>query len=966
MEKVVKAGESKSDFERWIKKNTPIRKKDLLPGGRTKSETYQIPVVVHVIHSGVNHPSNISDEQILSQIRVLNDDYKRLNADASNTPAMWTSVAGSLDIEFILAKRTPEGLPTNGIVRVQGPKSEWTVSDNYQLKSLSYWPAEDYFNIWVCNLTDFLGYAQFPQSTLVNGLENASSNRLTDGVVVAHTAFGSIDDGNFNLQSQYNKGRTATHEVGHFFGLRHIWGDDDGACNNDGDYVDDTPDQANSTQNCPSHPRTTCGTISMFQNYLDYTYDACMNLFTQGQAERMSIIIENSPRRKSLLTSPGLLEPEPVANDLGIKTVISPKSGECAGTFTPIVEVVNVGSNTITSAMLQVKKNGNLLQVKTFTLSLTQFASIELAFDPQPINEGTHTFSFEILQTNGTADGNPSNNFLQRSVVVPPSAETPLVESLESVPPEWRILNPDGIFTWENVVAPNANPANRAMSMNFYDYEDNEGEIDVFLSPVIDLSTAPVGILVFDYAYAQYLSSRDGLRIVVLTDCNTDVTKGTVVFSRSGNQLATTSARNEPFVPSSAAEWKTESIILSDFVGQPGVQIAFVGVNDWGNNLYIDNIKIFTEEFTNLTLKKIISPSPMVCQNTTTPRLLVRNSGTNVSSFDVLYSVNDFTGIHSVSGLDFKAGTEMEIQLPAVTLELGAISDFSFSIINPDGGEDLDPSDNTEHIRVAAAVKTTPVPFRETFEGEYTDYWTIINPQGNPNWRIENLGGNKALVYDGFVNNIIGDQAWLISPVFDLSDTDAASIFFDHSYARRNNTSEILEVRASKGCDLPFDLTLSSLSSTGLTDISSNVSWKPAGPDDWKRDTFVNLSALTGQKQVRIAFVVTNRNGNNLYLDNIRLYLSDYMTPVKVENAFGVYPNPAYTSEPVFITFDLAELNDVSIEVIDLTGKILSTSQYTGILNQTVNLDFTRSSGGLYIVRVTAGSEVYHSKIMVY
>src|SRR5690606_29195746 len=138
----------------------------------------------------------------------------------TNTPTEFLGVAGSLDIKFELAKRTPEGLPTNGIVRVEGTKSTWTLSDNFMLKSLSYWPAEDYLNIWVTDLAGLLiGYAQFPVSTLP-GLDESPDNRLTDGVVVDYKNFGSSDHGSFNLDPNYNKGRTATHEVGHFFGLK--------------------------------------------------------------------------------------------------------------------------------------------------------------------------------------------------------------------------------------------------------------------------------------------------------------------------------------------------------------------------------------------------------------------------------------------------------------------------------------------------------------------------------------------------------------------------------------------------------------------------------------------------------------------------------------------------------------------------------------------------------------------------
>jgi gliding motility-associated-like protein len=291
--------ESDNQFEDWIRHQLELyrHQQTVL---RKKSTHHLLRVVVHIIHNdeAIGMGANISDAQVESQIKVLNNDFKRLNADAGDTPAEFLPVASGMNIEFVLA----------GINRVKGTKATWTRDDDVQLKSLSYWPAEHYINIWVCNLIGFRGYAQFPLSTLP-GVEVKPTLRLTDGIVVGYSYFGSINDGDFDLNTNHNRGRTATHEMGHFLGLRHNWGDEDDCSGTD--YVDDTPPQKGSTTGCPSHPQKSCPDENpvnkMFQNYMDFTYDRCMNLFTLGQVERMQVILESSPRRASLVLP---LDPE--------------------------------------------------------------------------------------------------------------------------------------------------------------------------------------------------------------------------------------------------------------------------------------------------------------------------------------------------------------------------------------------------------------------------------------------------------------------------------------------------------------------------------------------------------------------------------------------------------------------------------------------------------------------------------
>ncbi len=244
-----------------------------------------IPVVVHVVW---NTPvQNISDDQVLSQIDVLNKDFRRLNADTNLTPAPWKSIAADCEIEFRMARRDPNGNPTLGITRTQTSITEFGQSTALKYTSSGghdAWDRDRYLNLWVANLgSQLLGYATFP-----------GGPAALDGVAIGYNYFGTVG----TLSPPFNKGRTATHEVGHWLWLYHIWGDDGGSCSGT-DFVADTPNQALEFYGCPTYPTTdACSPNNpgvMFMNYMDYTDDACMNLFTQGQLGRMSSAL-NGPR----------------------------------------------------------------------------------------------------------------------------------------------------------------------------------------------------------------------------------------------------------------------------------------------------------------------------------------------------------------------------------------------------------------------------------------------------------------------------------------------------------------------------------------------------------------------------------------------------------------------------------------------------------------------------------------------
>jgi hypothetical protein len=248
-----------------------------------------LPVVVHVVHK--SDDQNISDAQVRSQIDALNRDYRAKNADKRDVPAPWKSLATDAKIEFDLVTKDPDGKKTTGITHTATTADSFGLGNAVKSGStggVDPWPTDRYLNLWVCNLavvngSQLLGYAQFP-----------GGPPETDGVVILWSSFGTQG----SARAPFDKGRTATHEVGHFLNLRHIWGDMNDCTGSD--FVTDTPPAENSNSGKPSFPHISCHNGpngDMFMNYMDYVDDAAMVMFSEGQVARMNGAL-SGPRKK--------------------------------------------------------------------------------------------------------------------------------------------------------------------------------------------------------------------------------------------------------------------------------------------------------------------------------------------------------------------------------------------------------------------------------------------------------------------------------------------------------------------------------------------------------------------------------------------------------------------------------------------------------------------------------------------
>ncbi len=594
-----------------------------------------IPVVVHVIWK--TSGQNISDAQVFSQIDVLNEDYSRTNADTVNTPAVWQSIAGKMPYYFVLARRDPNGNPTNGIIHKQTTVNSFSTDDAVKFNSQGgsdAWDVNKYLNIWVCNLVSGLyGYAEFP----------TANPSITFGFVCDYGSFGRLG----SAQPPLNLGRTTTHEIGHCFNLFHIWGDDSSACTGS-DNIGDTPNQAGPTNfTCYTYPHTDACSPNppgvMFMNYMDYSVDSCLNMFTQNQTTRMTAAINSF--YPTIVNSEGIQPVILQAVDAGIPKIINPGSFNCSTSVTQVVNIKNWGTTDLTSATIYYRIDNDPWQSYAWSGTLTSLSSVDVTLPAGTTTGGVHTFYAYTALPNNSTDLNNSNDTLSVVFTVMIAGQAvPYSEAFTAAlfpPSGWQQYNDDGGTGWARANASHGGGTG-SMWMDNYNY-NARGRLDELETPFFDLTTVTDPQLSFYLAYRLYTDPvsnpnySDTLEVLISTDCGITYTS---LYKKSGTALATTSPvwLANSFVPTSN-QWRMEVIDLNAYAADNAVRFKFRNINDYQNNLYVDDINITTTtSIRENTTQKLFGVYP----NPTNGMINVSLANTEIKTFEI--SVVDLPG----------------------------------------------------------------------------------------------------------------------------------------------------------------------------------------------------------------------------------------------------------------------------------------------------------------------------------
>lgn len=541
-------------------KNMDVQKEVKNKNGTTQA-TYVIPVVFHILHE--YGTENISNAQIKDAVRILNEDFQKLNADQSIVVSQFQSIIGNASVEFRLAQKDPNGNCHTGIDRIVTP--ETNVGDDGS--KLNPWPYNKYLNIWSAKklASGAAGYSYYP----------GSAPSGADGVMILSNYIGSIGSGNVSLS------RALTHEVGHWLNLAHTWGSTNqpGVACGGSDNVSDTPPTMGWTT-CNLQGATCGSPLDNVQNFMEYSY--CCRMFTAGQCTRMNAALNSATAGRNNLHTTANLTATGTSN--GYTSLCAPKAD-----FISNFQIVCEGDAVKFTSVSWMGQAASWSWNCPGGTPATNPNPSDSVFNVTYNTAGTYNVTLTV--TNAT--GNDSKTRTSYIVVVPKTAAYstfPLQDSYEtysSIPNnDWIINDYGGAQKWALTTTAGATGTKSARLGNA---TSEAGQTDDLIGPTFDLSNYTSAWVTFKVAYSQRLSADDdNLKVSVSSDCGRS---WVVRYNKKGAVLKTAGPMTSAFTPTSS-QWRKDSVSLITVAGQSNVRLKFEFISAGGNNIYIDDINI--------------------------------------------------------------------------------------------------------------------------------------------------------------------------------------------------------------------------------------------------------------------------------------------------------------------------------------------------------------------------------------
>ncbi len=881
------------------------------PGQANRTQAIvTIPVVVHIVGSATRL-AQVTDADVIWQINKLNEDFAGSNADSTNGANFYgvRSYNGYNQVRFCLAKRTPANAPSTGITRTLSavPASTLCAGSNYNmLKHTSQggedaWDPTRFFNIWVGEVGNcLLGVAQFPGT--------GSADEF--GVVLAFEGF---SNNPAYVHPSFALGRTAVHEIGHCLGLYHIWGDESGCNNSDfrqltgtcalpaslaggttDQAIGDTPNQAGATSGCPSGTITdACAAASpgkMYQNYMDYTDDGCYSMFTKLQADRMLWIVDNCPMVTPLKTSNGCVPVVTVNDDARISAIITPANGSSTACVpvTPQVTITNNGSNTLTSAQINVLMDGATVagSPHAWSGSLAPGASTNVTLSGIPLSPAAGTRNLKVHTTlpNGVADNNPFNDTTTSVFTRTSGVALPIVQGFESAtfPPTGWTEQPYSANTARKWLRSNVGSASSwSIKADFWNWASPTNFS--ITTPYINVAGNAVVNIKFDLAHKQYFSVNDRMRVQVSNDCGATWT--TVYDKTSGTGLATVAGNASSAYTPVATDWRTETVSLSGAILTGGpLLVRWLANSSYGNNIYVDNINIDKQYERDLTVSAISRPGSFEC-GPFDPVVTVRNAGAEtITAFDILYNAGGPNQTIS-QAVSIAPGATVNVTLPTITLAGGTYT-FTAATNNPVSASGTGDQNTSNDALTKSFLQRTLVsaPLVQGFESTALPFpgggWSVINPNNNITWiqRAPGFGSTYSAFIDNYSTDLTGQLDFIQAPAFTVSGTggalaDSVIITFDLAHQNYPGLSDTLSVRTSSNCGNSFTNILFNRGGPQLAGTAGSNTGAYTAPQlsHWQ-----HLRVATGAPNLASGHLMTtfqNKQGygNNIFLDNINI-----------------------------------------------------------------------------------------------